>query len=178
MPRLPAINRLSLYGRPSNFAELTPLYELNLTDFDKPGYPFRAMVSLLVYRPKDSAQGGFESESNSDVIANAWRLLNDWKIPPGLNGDASSTHSSVIVKKPYTDSIFYIVTADDWPDASNENKGVSYSVVDLRLNNGLGDILEKNTWSPLFIFLKWMRAAKLRTPSQHTFPSLISLSQE
>ncbi len=50
---------------------------------------FYCEMIRLVYRPKDSAQGGFESESNSDVIANAWRLLNDWKIPPGLNGDAS-----------------------------------------------------------------------------------------
>lgn len=63
----------------------------------------------------------------------------------GLNGNASSTHSSVIVKKPYNDSIYYIITADEWPNINNQNKGVSYSVVDLRLNGGLGNIVEKNT---------------------------------
>ncbi|MES2559428.1 MAG: gliding motility-associated C-terminal domain-containing protein [Bacteroidota bacterium] len=61
-----------------------------------------------------------------------------------LNGDASSTHSSVIVKRPYSDSLFYIITADDWPDGSNENKGVAYSVVDMRLDSARGDIMEKN----------------------------------
>ncbi|MES2779857.1 MAG: T9SS type B sorting domain-containing protein [Bacteroidota bacterium] len=54
----------------------------------------------------------------------------------GLNGNGSSTHSSVIVKKPFTDSIYYIITSD---------KGICYSVVDMRENNGRGNVLEKNT---------------------------------
>lgn len=63
----------------------------------------------------------------------------------GLNGNGSSTHSSVIVKKPYSDSIYYIITADEWPDINGQNKGVCYSTVDLSLDGGRGNVLEKNT---------------------------------
>lgn len=75
-----------------------------------------------------------------------WNRLHQ-KMPngTGLNGNGSSTHSSVIVKKPFSDSIYYIITADEWPDISGQNKGVSYSVVDLSLDGGRGNVLEKNT---------------------------------
>ena len=74
----------------------------------------------------------------------------------GLLGHVSSTQSAIIVPKPNNPYIYYIFTVDQ-PLAENvdndplndedpPNNGLNYSQVDLRLNNGLGDIpiTEKN----------------------------------
>lgn len=74
----------------------------------------------------------------------------------GLLGHNSSTQSAIIVPKPNNQNVYYIFTVDE-PNPSNTdddplndkdppNNGLNYSVVDLRLNNGLGDITneEKN----------------------------------
>jgi len=74
----------------------------------------------------------------------------------GLLGHVSSTQSAIIVPKPKNPYIYYIFTVDQ-PLAENvdedllndedpPNNGLNYSQVDLRLNNGLGDIVttEKN----------------------------------
>jgi gliding motility-associated-like protein len=74
----------------------------------------------------------------------------------GLMGHRSSTQSAIIVPKPNNPNIYYIFTvdqplqvnADDNPlnDDDAPNNGLNYSQVDLRLNNGLGDVskTEKN----------------------------------
>ena len=74
----------------------------------------------------------------------------------GLLGHNSSTQSAIIVPKPSNPYIYYIFTvdqplpanADDNPlnDMDPPNNGLNYSQVDIRLNNGLGDIVttEKN----------------------------------
>ncbi|MFE3867923.1 T9SS type B sorting domain-containing protein [Flavobacterium sp. LS2P90] len=74
----------------------------------------------------------------------------------GLLGHNSSTQSAIIVPKPNNPHIYYIFTvdqplpanADDNPlnDMDPPNNGLNYSQVDIRLNNGLGDIvtIEKN----------------------------------
>jgi len=74
----------------------------------------------------------------------------------GLLGHRSSTQSAIIVPKPNNPNVYYIFTVDqplpanvDDNPLNNEdppNNGLNYSQVDLRLNNGLGDISnnEKN----------------------------------
>lgn len=57
----------------------------------------------------------------------------------GLLGNQSSSQSALIIPKPGSKSIFYIFTAPAWSDA--DFHGICYSVVDLYLNNGLGDIV-------------------------------------
>ena len=58
-----------------------------------------------------------------------------------LNGHPSSTESAIIVPYPQNDSLFYIFTVDY---EGNEN-GLCYSVVNMNLDNGRGDITdEKN----------------------------------
>jgi len=54
----------------------------------------------------------------------------------GLLGDASSTQSSIIIKKPLSSSIYYIFTADVdiGPD------GIRWNEVDMTLNAGLGAV--------------------------------------
>lgn len=55
-----------------------------------------------------------------------------------LSGDPSSTQSGVIVPKPGDENIYYIFTVDA------RIGELEYSTVDMRLNNGLGDVIEKN----------------------------------
>lgn len=60
----------------------------------------------------------------------------------GLHGHPSSTHSSIVLKKPGSDSLYYIFTVDA-AENSYEN-GYRYSVVDMSLDNGRGDVIQKN----------------------------------
>ncbi|TDE02372.1 T9SS type B sorting domain-containing protein [Flavobacterium hiemivividum] len=74
----------------------------------------------------------------------------------GLWGNESSTQSAIIVPKPKNPYIYYIFTVDQplpvYPSGIKSsldpppNHGLNYSQVDMRLNNGLGDIVntEKN----------------------------------
>jgi gliding motility-associated-like protein len=64
----------------------------------------------------------------------------------GLYGKSTSTQS-LIVKKPRSNSLFYIFTTS--PQGNNinypsEEKGFRYSLVDLTKDDGLGDVVEKN----------------------------------
>lgn len=75
----------------------------------------------------------------------------------GLKGDDSSTSSGLIVPKPQDPNFYYIFTVDephhfnsaafpDQVDGDGVNDGLMYSLVDINLNGGLGDVdpLEKN----------------------------------
>jgi PKD repeat protein len=54
----------------------------------------------------------------------------------GLTGDVSSTQSAIIIRQPDSYTIYYIFTvdADGGPD------GLRYSIVDMTLDGGLGDV--------------------------------------
>ena len=54
----------------------------------------------------------------------------------GLKGHSSSTQSATIVSKPGSSSLFYVFTLD----ASARANGLSYSVVDITLDGGLGAV--------------------------------------
>ncbi len=58
----------------------------------------------------------------------------------GLSGHISSTQSSVIIPWPSNDSLFYIFTTD----AIGKPKGLQYSLVNTKVNNGLGKVITKN----------------------------------
>ena len=60
----------------------------------------------------------------------------------GLFGDSSSTQSAIIVPKPEDPNIYYIFTVDN--NLDNENNGLNYSIVDITLNSGLGEVVSKN----------------------------------
>jgi gliding motility-associated-like protein len=55
----------------------------------------------------------------------------------GLLGNISSTQSAIIVKKPYSNTLYYIFTVDG---VTGNSGPLAYSVVDMTLNGGLGDI--------------------------------------
>lgn len=60
----------------------------------------------------------------------------------GLMGDTSATQSSIIVPLPHSgkaNTIYYVFTVDNWQD--NLINGFRYSIIDMNLNTGLGDIV-------------------------------------
>lgn len=56
----------------------------------------------------------------------------------GLMGNVSSFNSAIIVPKPGDNFIYYIFTAD--AAENNYSNGYRYSIVDMRLHGGLGDV--------------------------------------
>ena len=64
---------------------------------------------------------------------------NHMVMPNGMNllGDPSSTQSALIIPQPDTPNIYYIFTVGDF----NPMTGLNYSVVDMTLDNGLGDVV-------------------------------------
>ncbi len=66
---------------------------------------------------------------------------------PGANqsllGNSSSTQSAVIVPKPGSSTEYYVFTADQGGYVT-PNAGVFYSIVDMTLNGGLGDVTVLN----------------------------------
>ncbi|PTM07832.1 MAG: hypothetical protein DA407_09750, partial [Bacteroidetes bacterium] len=60
----------------------------------------------------------------------------------GLFGDPSSTQSALVVPEPGNDTIYYIFTVDT--NVDNSDFGFNYSIVDITLDAGLGDITSKN----------------------------------
>ena len=62
----------------------------------------------------------------------------------GLYGDPSSTQSAIIVQKPNDPNILYVFTVDTKITEQDPDRGFNYSVVDLSLNGGLGEVTQKN----------------------------------
>ncbi|MBU2951608.1 T9SS type B sorting domain-containing protein [Tamlana agarivorans] len=62
----------------------------------------------------------------------------------GLYGDPSSTQSAIIVPKPDNDKVYFVFTVDDFGDESGIRYGFNYSIVDLTLDGGLGEVTTKN----------------------------------
>jgi len=58
----------------------------------------------------------------------------------GLNGGTSSTQSALIVAQPQTPNIYYVFTTAEAQGAA----GFCYSIVDMSLQGGLGDVTQKN----------------------------------
>jgi gliding motility-associated-like protein len=64
-----------------------------------------------------------------------------------LYGDSSSSQSAIMVPHPGNDSLFYIFTADvlrkdGFPNY--QHKGFNYSIINMKENNDLGSVIEKN----------------------------------
>lgn len=82
----------------------------------------------------------------------------------GLLGHNSSTQSAIIVPRPNNPNLYYIFTVDEpnpynaddnnINDVDPPNNGLNYSLVDLRLNNGLGDIVSTEKNIPLITYNK------------------------
>jgi hypothetical protein len=65
-------------------------------------------------------------------------------IETGLFGHESSTQSALIVPHPGNENLYLIFTTDVSEWGEKTNRGLNYSVLDMRLNNGMGGIVLKN----------------------------------
>ncbi|MCD4791640.1 MAG: gliding motility-associated C-terminal domain-containing protein [Bacteroidales bacterium] len=66
----------------------------------------------------------------------------------GLFGDSSSTQSAIMVPHPGNDSLYFIFTTDVLRKhlfPNYHHKGLNYSLVNIKKNNCMGEIIEKNT---------------------------------
>ena len=57
-----------------------------------------------------------------------------------LNGNISSTQSSIIIPHPGNDSLYYVFVVDN----HGGPKGISYSIININSNNGLGKVISRN----------------------------------
>jgi hypothetical protein len=64
----------------------------------------------------------------------------------GLLGENISAQSAIIVPLPQSNTLYYVFTIGNWTTTTLRH-GLNYSIVDMSLNNGLGDVTTKN--SPL-----------------------------
>jgi gliding motility-associated-like protein len=64
----------------------------------------------------------------------------------GLRGENISAQSAIIVPLPQSTTLYYVFTIGNWTSTSL-GYGLNYSIVDMSLNGGLGDVTVKN--SPL-----------------------------
>lgn len=71
------------------------------------------------------------ANSQHEVMANGDDLL----------GDLSSTDNTIIVPLPESDQLYYVFTISA---ATSAIDAFSYSVVDMKLRNGLGEVVQKN----------------------------------
>jgi len=62
----------------------------------------------------------------------------------GLYGDNISAQSAIIVPLPGNAFLYYVFTISDWQNTSSI-AGLNYSIVDMRLDGGLGGVVTKNT---------------------------------
>jgi PKD repeat protein len=90
---------------------------------------------------------GSISDKNGDLLfytdgMTVWNK-NHQQMPNGygLAGAPSSGQSGLVLPKPGNTDIYYIFTVDE----NAGSRGLRYSVVDMSLGNGLGDVTEKNT---------------------------------
>jgi len=66
----------------------------------------------------------------------------------GLYGDISSTQSSIVVPKPGSAILYYIITVDKAGTPSNPGNGLNYSIVDISQYSGRGAVIQKNIKLP------------------------------
>lgn len=62
----------------------------------------------------------------------------------GLNSHPSATNAALIVPKPESDNIYYIFTVGTNAGNLGGFGGIAYTIVDMNLNGGLGDVTQKN----------------------------------
>ena len=119
-------------------------------------FGFYAGVAFDSQTPTPLYNGKLISEEGSAVISdrsgnllfysNGNNLLNRshavLKNSSGLFGDRSSTQNVVIIPQPGNDSIFFVFTI---AAKQQVDIGLNYSIVNMRGDNGFGEVVQKNT---------------------------------
>ncbi len=84
-----------------------------------------SLGNLLIYTDGDSVWN-----ANHQIMPNGYGLL----------GEPTSTESAIIVPTPNNDSIYFLFTVD----AEGGDDGLCYSIINMNLDDSLGDVQEKN----------------------------------
>ncbi|HET6556788.1 MAG TPA: hypothetical protein VFG54_05700, partial [Prolixibacteraceae bacterium] len=101
------------------------------------------------YAPHQKKGAGIISDKNGDLlfysdVYNVWNK-NHELMPNGKNLISAILHTtsqeSIVIPKPGSQTIYYLFTVD--PYGGQESSGLYYSIIDLSLNNGLGDVTQK-----------------------------------
>lgn len=102
------------------------------------------LTNSVMYTGEGSASiagpaGNLLFYTNGSVVWNA----NHVAMPNGMGlfGSSISCQSAVIVRRPGSATIYYVFTMRNWTDSGN---GAHYSIVDMSLAGGLGDVTTKN----------------------------------
>lgn len=61
-----------------------------------------------------------------------------------LGGNSSSSQSAIIVPQPGNTTLYYIFTVDATIGSTGGSGGLQYSIIDISLNSGLGDVTSQN----------------------------------
>ncbi|MBL7837432.1 MAG: gliding motility-associated C-terminal domain-containing protein [Bacteroidetes bacterium] len=119
---------------------------------DKAGLDFNTSPPTILKNSMMSTREGCSSisDSSGNLLfytdgTTVWNKNHDTMTNGfGLLGHFSSTQSALIAQKPNSSDIFYIFTTDALIGFSDSNNGVNYSIVDMSLNGGLGEVITKN----------------------------------
>jgi gliding motility-associated-like protein len=90
----------------------------------------RSTGQLLFY-----TSGDVVYDKNNNTMANYYGII---------GGQGTSTQAALIIPKPNSDSLYYLITADQGGYYMAANTGVHYSIIDMSLNGGLGQVTIKN----------------------------------
>lgn len=88
------------------------------------------------------------SDENGNLLfytngVNVWNKLHNIMLNgAGLSGHQSATQSAIIVPQPGNDSIYYVFTCD----YQGHSNGLCYSVINIKKDNGLGEVILKNAF--------------------------------
>lgn len=83
-------------------------------------------------------EGNLLFYSNGETIWNKYHRI--MKNGDGLSGSIYSTQSVIILPKPGDQKLYYVFTIN----SDNDKIGLQYSIVDISLDNGSGEVIEKN----------------------------------
>ncbi|MEM6815916.1 MAG: PKD domain-containing protein, partial [Bacteroidota bacterium] len=76
-------------------------------------------------------------DRNNVIMPNGTGLLGGIDNISNVPNDLSSTSAAIIVPRPFNPNIYYIITIDQ----VNSTNGMRYTVVDMSLNGGFGDVV-------------------------------------
>ncbi len=88
----------------------------------------------------------------------------------GLFGQKSSTQAAIIVPKPESKNLYYVFTVNraEFIELNEVKRGVNYSIVDMNLNNGMGDVIPGSKNKHLITYdkndseqVKWKSSEKI-----------------
>ncbi|MEL4455851.1 T9SS type B sorting domain-containing protein [Lutimonas vermicola] len=112
-----------------NFSSRTPVAQKgNLNTLEGCASISNAKGALLFY-----TDGSTIWNRNHEVMPNG----------TGLFGQKSSTQAAIIVPKPESKNIYYVFTVSraEYLEIGEVKNGINYSIVDMNLNNGKGDVI-------------------------------------